>query len=115
MHLQCCKCYLKLKLHLKYGLTNNNEVYHDEALTKSKVVCANHWTPKLPEETCLQVDKTSNFSRNYPDPKKKVASKYKQMLFQTIEVKWQQNEERKEETNKVKMYIINKHEKEEIA
>jgi hypothetical protein len=44
-----------------------------------------------------------------------VASKYKQMLFQTIEVKWQQNEERKEETNKVKMYIINKHEKEEIA
>jgi hypothetical protein len=37
------------------------------------------------------------------------------MLFQTIEVKWQQNEERKEETNKVKMYIINKHEKEEIA
>lgn len=47
--------------------------------------------------------------------KKIVASKYKQMLFQTIEVKWQQNEERKEETNKVKMYIINKHEKEEIA
>lgn len=47
--------------------------------------------------------------------KKKVASKYKQMLFQTIEVKWQQNEERKEETNKVKMYIIYKHEKEEIA